>query len=208
MLLTDRQEEVNDLETQDREVFDNLRGSAPHNLEKHWRLYKSKGLIPPSVRDKENAGKFNPDYVPCIYPVKIDKTRPWDEMKRGVYTNIKRCDHELPKTYEGEDGKTYKAVGKEAAAIAEIHCEEHVDWYLETHSVMEDGRKRPPRNTKIEVPVWVESLDEDPYATVREKRVARMRNRMSAKKATKEEVVEAVNEQIESRRRGKPKKEE
>lgn len=206
MLVTDREDNISDLEIQDRQILDNLRGVVPHRLEKHWRLYGEKGKIPPGEKDKLSAGKFNPQYAPCIYPVKIDPNEPWDQIVNGEYVNIKRCDHVLPTTYE-EEGRKLKLSGKNATAAAEIHCRDHVPWYIETHS-RPDGR--PPATTLIKVPVWVESVDEDPHMSEREKRVKRMESRMKESEVSDQEIAEAVNEQIETKRRGRAptKKEE
>lgn len=204
MLLTDHEEKTNDLEVQDQMIIDNLRLAVPHRLEKHWRLYGSSGKIPPGEKDKINAGKFNPKYAPCIYPVKIDPNEPWDKLVNKKYVNLKRCEHMLPSTYK-EDGRTVKIEGKEATAYAENHCEEHVDWYLETHS-RENGR--PPATTQIKVPQWVDSEDEDPYITDRERRVQKVKSRMKEKEVTQEEIAEAVNEEITQRKRGRPRREE
>lgn len=199
MLVSRPQDEKNDLVIQDEEITKNLIYAVPHRLEKAWRLYGGKGKIPPTA-DKLTSGKFRPDFVPCIYPVKVDKTKAWDYVGAdGQYSNVQRCNHVIPPEHKG----------KEAQTVAEIHCEEHLDWYFETHGRKEKGtgRLRPPGTTQIDVPRWVETVGEDPDLSERERRVLRMKTRMAEKKVTKEEVADAVNEHYGTKR-GKSRKEE
>jgi hypothetical protein len=207
ILVNKIQEEKDDLAIQDAEIKRNLEFAVPHRLEKQWRLYEGRGLLS-GTEDKKTAGKFNPDYLPCIYPKRIDPTKPWDYTVADQLVNVERCNHVLP-TSVTVGGAKIPLRGKELQAYAEIHCEEHLDWYFETHARVnkKTGEKRPPSNTQINVPKWVETVGEDPNISDRERRVARMKTRMKSKEATKEEVSDAVNEHYGTKR-GKTRKEE
>ena len=202
--MVDERERVNDSarNTKDDQVFENLRKSMPHNMEKEWRLMDIRRYaLGPEYADKKLLAKkrFDPFYAPCPWPVKIVPTGGWTPG------NVKRCNHRIPAGLAWD----------ERQGLATLHCEDHLDYYFEYHAPRaKDGTPmlhRPPATTKISPPLWTEGEGDDPTAPQRERVEMRLRMKLLEGKMKEseavEEVVKEVNEFNETRGRGRPRKE-
>jgi len=185
-------------------IIDNMYTIIPPNMEKAWRFSEDSGKIPASARkeDKAQYGKFKRKYTACIFPVRINPNKPWDTVVDGKFTNLKRCDHILPKELKGQ----------ELQAEAIVHCgENHMEWFFETHSSTdEDGDRIPPLNTFVKAPVWGEE-GVNVHSTPRDRAILRRKNaRLNDLKTSEDKtaIKEATEEHYNLPKRGRPSKED
>jgi len=133
--------------TRDEMVVENIKVTWPIEGEKEWRFITSGGRMP--MRKKTEAVGFDPKYVPCPVPKKINPAKGYTK------DNCVRCGWEPP----------VKATGKEKRIMCIVHLEEeHTDWFLEVNSQVDDinrdGDLMPPRSCKPQFPEW-RSVDKD-----------------------------------------------
>jgi hypothetical protein len=176
-------------------VRENLELMMPHNMEKEWRLYEGRGYLDQRYEDKKLllAKKFDPEYVPCPWPVKREKSGDWSP------SNTKRCSHLIP-----DEGSAL-----ERQALAEIHCRAHLSFYFEYYAKIDDnGNPGLPDTTKIYPPKWRGTEGDDPYATKREQvRFAverKLANQMIKEELADQEIAEGINrtqEELERKRK-------
>lgn len=137
-----------------------IRDDFPKQAEKSWRLYNGRGIITTAEKmETARTGKrfdyFEPCYSdenPCPFPVKIDKTRDWDDKIAVTNKETGKVEHVKNQRPCGHTIAKYK--GKDAQARAIIHCEEHLQWFLET-----EGKKFEsgvPESGKVKAPRWAD----------------------------------------------------
>lgn len=126
----------------DREVRENLKHSYGVEAEAAWRFYDHVGYMPmTSLKDKVD---FNPNYVGCPAPIKIDRHGGWEPE------NCERCNMTPPIDKTGKEQRVW--------AIAH-HKLRHADDWIARHSTVDEknrnGAMRPPSSTRVEFDAWV-----------------------------------------------------
>jgi hypothetical protein len=157
--------------TQDKLAKENLKVNFGSYAERYHRTLSGKEFMPKDPKAVQKNGKrydvFDPTYVPCPGPVKINET---GGVNKG---NLKPCHAKSPNDLKGKNLRDWWIV----------HHEKHWDvWYEMNKRTKENGglhrsdmrTEAPPGSTFVEYPEWKLKSDNSHVANMSEyeKRIA------------------------------------